>query len=122
MMRVTKKTTRARREREVAAVLANEHKNRFGGDRFAEVRNGTLVRRSDHWHREHPSYPRGQVGVVVSSEVYDREETLGEGRGLVTFPVVHWEGEVSSSATHPDNAEVADSAYARELARQRGRY
>jgi hypothetical protein len=115
---VTKKTTRPQRERDVEAVLAQ---NRFGGDKFARVRTGTLVRRSEHWHREHPGYPRGQVGVVVGSEVYDREETLGEGRGLVTFPVVHWEGEVSSSVTHPDNAEVADSVYARELARRRGR-
>jgi hypothetical protein len=87
-------------------------RNRFGGDKFSEVRAGTLVRRSAHWHREHPNWPRGQLGIVVGSQFYDREEVSpGKGRGIITFPVIHWEGEVSPSGTHPDNADIADSAY-----------
>jgi hypothetical protein len=88
--------------------------NRFSGDKFAQVRNGTLVRRSAHWYHEHPNWPRGQLGIVVDSDVYDRVEVTPNGRrGIITFPLIHWEGEVSSSGTHPDNADIADSAYAR---------
>jgi len=81
------------------------------------VGSGTLVRWSEHWHRERPGDILGQLGIVVGSQVFEREP--GEGTGLITFPYVHWEGQTSSSLTHPDNVDVADSVYARRLSRRR---
>jgi len=76
-------------------------------DKFAGVKTGTLVRRSKHWHRVHPGDVKGQLGIVVDHNVYQ------EGGRLITYPVIHWEGQPSSSGTHPDNAKVAPSVFSR---------
>jgi hypothetical protein len=82
-------------------------------DKFQGVQRGTLVKRSAHWYSVHKTWPRGQLGIVIDRNVYQ------EGDRLVTFPVIQWEGEVSSSGTHPDNADVAPSKYRAALARRR---
>lgn len=84
-------------------------------DKFQGVQPGTLVCRSPHWYREHPTWPRGQLGIVLDRNVYE------ENGAFITYPVIHWEGEVSSSGTHPMNAEVVTSEYRKELARRRAR-
>jgi hypothetical protein len=76
-------------------------------DRFARVRIGTLVRRSKHWYREHPGYAKGQLGIVTGHHTFQED-----GR-LITYPIIHWQTEVSPSTTHPANAEVAPSAFKR---------
>jgi hypothetical protein len=78
-------------------------------DKFDGVKIGTLVRRSKHWHKVHPSDVKGQLGIVVDRNVYQ------EGGRLVTYPVIHWEEQHGSSSTHPDNAEIAPSAFKRAL-------
>ena len=78
-------------------------------DKFANVRPGTLVRRSKHWYRVHPGDVKGQLGIVVDFNVYE------EGGRLVHYPVIHWENQHGPSGTHPDNAEVAPSAFKRAL-------
>jgi hypothetical protein len=63
----------------------------------------------------HPGDVKGQLGIVVGREVYP------EGDGLITYPVIHWEGQVSSSSTHPDNADIAPSTFQQNLDRRRSR-
>ena len=104
----------AQLDRDIAEALSDR---RTFVDKFAGVQNGTLVRRSKHWYRQHPTWAPHQLGIVINRNVYSREP--GEGEGLITFPVIHWEGEVSSSGTHPDNAELAPSKY--QAAKSRGR-
>jgi hypothetical protein len=79
-------------------------------DKFAGVQPGTLVRRSKHWYSQHPSWAPHQLGIVIDRNVYARDES-DPRQGLITFPVIHWEGETSSSGTHPDNVELAPSKY-----------
>lgn len=86
----------------------------IAADKFAGVERGTLVRRSRHWYRVHPGDVRGQVGIVVGRDIYEKTD----GRP-VTYPVIHWEGQMSPSGTHPDNADIAVSAYRRALSRRR---
>jgi hypothetical protein len=97
--------TSAQLDREITAAV----------DKFAGVQTGTLVRRSKHWYRVHPGDVKGQLGIVVGRNVYE------EGGRLITYPVIHWEGQVSSSGTHPDNAEVAPSAFKRALGARRSK-
>lgn len=82
-------------------------------DKFSGVRTGTLVRRSKHWYRVHPGDAKGQLGIVIGRNVYE------EGGRLVTYPVIHWEEQASASGTHPDNVEVASSAFKRALGLRR---
>ena len=84
-------------------------------DNFAGVKTGTLVRRSKHWYAVHSGDVKGQLGIVVDRSVYQ------EGGRLITYPVIHWEDQVSASATHPDNVEVAPSAFKRALGARRSR-
>ncbi len=84
-------------------------------DKFAGVPTGTLVCRSEHWYRNHPSDARGQLGVVIGREIYALD---AHADGLTTFPIVWWENSPSSSMTHPDNIEVAPSVFKRELDRR----
>lgn len=81
-------------------------------DKFQGVLTGTLVRRSKHWYQVHPGDVKGQLGIVIGRNVYE------ENGRLVTYPVIQWEGQASSSGTHPDNAEVAPSAFQRALSRR----
>lgn len=82
-------------------------------DKFEHVKIGTLVRRPVRWHLDPSNNVRGQVGIVV-----DRSIVQEYGR-LLTYPVIHWEGQHSASITHPDNAEVAKSLFERNLRRSR---
>jgi hypothetical protein len=84
-------------------------------DKFAQVRSGTLVRRSRHWYRIHTSDVKGQLGIVVDRDVHE------EGGRLVTYPVIHWEGQHGPSGTHPDNVEIAPSAFTRALGIRRSK-
>lgn len=102
----TSKKTGKQLAREIAEVLTP-------ADKFADVRVGTLVRRSKHWYREHPNDPKGQLGIVLGWNTYQEVDRH------VTYPVIHWEEQASSSGTHPDNAEVASSAFKRALGRRR---
>jgi hypothetical protein len=80
-------------------------------DKFQGVRTGTLVRRSKHWYEQHPGDKKGQLGIVIGRDVYQ------EGDRLVTYPIIHWEEQASSSGTHPANVEIAPSAFRRALGR-----
>ena len=68
---------------------------------FSDVRPGTLVQRSEHYFVSRcitdPNHPEHrQLGVVVDVARFEE----GEGR-RACYPVVHWEGCVRSSMTHP---------------------
>lgn len=85
----------------------------MGLDKFQGVQRGTLVKRSAHWHKIHTTWPKGQLGIVIDRYVEQ------QGDWLITFPIVQWEGEVSSSTVHPDNLDIAPSKYRATLARRR---
>lgn len=99
----------ARIKREIDEVLAGSAPSypSNGPDKFARVNVGTLVRRSSHWYREHGTWGKGQLGILTDKKVYQ------EDGHLVTWPLIHWEGDVMPSLTHPDNAEVAPSTFTR---------
>jgi hypothetical protein len=52
---------------------------------------------------------KGQLGIVIDRNVYE------EGGRLVTYPVIYWEEQHGASGTHPNNVEVAPSAFKRAL-------
>lgn len=85
----------------------------MGLDKFQGVQRGTLVKRSAHWYTVHKEWPRGQLGIVIDRNIYQ------EGDQFVTYPVIQWEGEVSSSGTHPANVDIAPSRYMAAKARRR---
>lgn len=85
-------------------------------DKFEHVRIGTRVRRSRHWYKQHTSWPRGQLGIVVDRNIYKAEDGSD---ALMTWPVVHWEGEHGPSGVHPLNVDVAVSAYLRGIEARR---
>lgn len=59
---------------------------------------GIIVARSEHWIKEKCGHNADQIGIVVDLQVYNDSVA-----GVVIFPVVHWEGAVFSSITHPAN-------------------
>lgn len=63
-------------------------------------KTGNLVIRSDHWRREHFAPDDYQLGIVTEVEFFD------EDGKVVSYPAIHWEGEVVARVTHPDNADV----------------
>lgn len=69
-------------------------------DKFQHVRVGTLVKRSAHWMKNHPAWDPNQLGIVTELETYLT------GKGIRTWPWVHWEGTGMASLTHPDNCDL----------------
>ena len=61
-----------------------------------------LVTRSKHWYEQHKGLnkPSSRYGIMTNKSFF----ADGKGR-LVTYPSIHWEGEISSSMTHPLNVE-----------------
>ena len=67
---------------------------------FTDCPFNMLVTRSDHWYKERGiKIPRQrQLGIVVDRKFYQ------DGRGrIICWPVVAWEGDITSSLTHPMN-------------------
>lgn len=74
---------------------------------FQFCKVGTFVRRSDHWRREMDPRKRGtQLGMItrLTSFVGVPDDLPAYRGAIVTWPWIHWEGELSSSLTHPANA------------------
>lgn len=73
---------------------------------FRTVKTGTLVRRSQHYFKSrstpmaHPD--RKQVGIVTGHKYFDDPVA-----GCICFPIIHWEGGVMDSMTHPSLAVPA---------------
>ena len=72
-------------------------------DKFEGLRTGTLVKRSRHWHETRSGSYKDQLGIVVGMEYYHQDDD--PKKGLVTWPIVHWEGAVMGSLSHPDNVD-----------------
>lgn len=66
---------------------------------FTNLRTGTIVRRSPHWKRERCAKHTKQIGMIVEKSFY--ADASGK---VICWPVIHWEGEILSSLTHPANA------------------
>lgn len=72
---------------------------------FKNVSVGTLVVRSEHFKKEH-SYNKSkfdQVGIIVEMKIYEDDLCIAS-----YWPVIHWEGEHSSSSNHPLNVACKD--------------
>jgi len=73
---------------------------------FRTLRSGTLVRRSAHYFKsrshgkDHPD--RKQLGIVTGAKFFEDEIA-----GVICYPIIHWEGSVSDSMTHPSLAVPA---------------
>jgi hypothetical protein len=67
------------------------------------MRTGTVVRRSPHYFKsrgtpkDHPD--RTQVGIVTDHKFFPDPVS-----GVICFPVIHWEGGVMDTMTHPSLA------------------
>ena len=68
---------------------------------FEDASVGMLVKRSAHCIKEKclKGKQKHQIGIIVGVEFY-----LDTKAGIITWPVIHWEGQVISSLTHPANA------------------
>jgi len=68
---------------------------------FKGTSTGMLVTRSEHWNRERCVKPgtEPQLGMIVGHEFF-----VDKVCGVVCFPIIHWEGQVGGSMTHPANA------------------
>lgn len=70
---------------------------------FRSLRTGSLVKRSPHYFRSrgtpkgHPD--RKQVGIVTGLKFFPDPVA-----GTICFPIIHWEGGVMDSMTHPSLA------------------
>jgi hypothetical protein len=65
---------------------------------FSKAPSGMVVVRSEHWNRTRyvKRGSRKQMGVITNHKFYQ------DSRGIpICWPVVHWEGNVSDSITHP---------------------
>jgi hypothetical protein len=72
---------------------------------FKDVSVGTVVVRSEHFKKEH-SYNKSrfdQIGMIVEIKIYEDDLCVAS-----YWPVVHWEGEHSSSTNHPLNVSCKD--------------
>lgn len=72
---------------------------------FQDVPVGTMVVRSEHYKKEF-SYNKSkfdQVGIIVKMQLFEDDLC-----GYVYWPIVHWEGESSSSMIHPMNVSCRD--------------
>ena len=61
---------------------------------------GLMVKRSDFWKTERCQNKNGQLGIIVDKKFYQDEKG-----SVICWPVIHWEGEVSDSTTHPVNVK-----------------
>ena len=73
---------------------------------FRNIKTGTLVKRSTHWFKEHGgrkvgSYESRQIGVITGHKFFEDKVA-----GVVCYPIVHWEGAVMDSMTHPANVAL----------------
>lgn len=68
---------------------------------FSGVSAGTLVTRSAHWNKQRAvkAGARQQIGVIVKIEGF----MSADGRRVIAWPCVHWEGAPHDSVTHPAN-------------------
>ena len=66
---------------------------------FTDAEPGLLVKRSAHFREQSciPADRPDQLGIVTGKAFYEED-----GR-VICYPEVHWEGRVTSSATHPMN-------------------
>lgn len=68
---------------------------------FSRYRIGTVVKRSDHYHKERCSKPRDpsrrQLGIMVDSLMYQT------GNRMIHWPVIHWENDPVAQTCHPAN-------------------
>jgi hypothetical protein len=72
---------------------------------FKDVSVGTVVVRSEYFKKEH-SYNKSkfdQIGMIVEVKIYEDDLCIAS-----YWPVVHWEGEHSSSTNHPLNVACKD--------------
>lgn len=67
---------------------------------FSEANIGMLVKRSEHYLREHFGNNKEQIGIVVGKEYIDVINRSGK---FVCFPVVFWEGDIIERMCHPAN-------------------
>lgn len=66
---------------------------------FRNVKIGTLVTRSAHWNREHGINSRKkEIGIITDLKFFTDKVA-----GVVCYPVIHWEGGIMASMTHPVN-------------------
>lgn len=72
---------------------------------FTNAPSGMLVKRSDHWFKEHGVKKRVWYGILTGKEFYDK------GSHIECFPVIHWEGNVTDSINHPANVVPARRKY-----------
>ena len=66
---------------------------------FTSAAFGLLVTRSAHWLSNRCGAKQGQIGIMVERNFY-----LDARNSPICWPVIHWEGEVSSSTCNPANA------------------
>jgi hypothetical protein len=72
---------------------------------FKEVKVGTVVVRSEHYKKEctWSKKTHDQIGMIVEMQIFEDDLCLAS-----YWPVVHWEGEHSSSINHPLNVACKD--------------
>lgn len=73
---------------------------------FRTVKTGSLVRRSPHYFKSRATpkshSDRTQLGIVTELRFFPDPVS-----GVICFPIIHWEGGVMSSMTHPSLAVPA---------------
>jgi hypothetical protein len=75
---------------------------------FAGCKAGAVVKRSPYFNRKYGRKGKDTpLGIVTELEFFPAERGVDPkfyGKGLIAFPVIHWEGQPAPQITHPSCA------------------